>query len=223
MRDGRARAWGFAKLSAIVGSGVLRSHCRDRTSTATLAWLLACPIRAARASGAPLLLCCLLDSVVWLAPGASSSRRECPRSPCALPAQCRRHHAQDASRGIRAGLAPDPIMGSESNRPRSRITPQAVARVWWPLGLRPAVRPPGRRCRSAACGVNCDRASFRQLAQGARAERDLPRLVAVTNRRLRWVPPARQPDYLVDPPLQQLAEHAQPRRPTAPTLPPFAA
>ncbi len=40
VRDGRSRAWGFAKLSAIVGSRVPRSHCRERTSTATLARLL---------------------------------------------------------------------------------------------------------------------------------------------------------------------------------------
>jgi hypothetical protein len=46
-----------------------------------------CPIRAARASGAPLLLCCLPASIVWLARGVSSSRGECSRSPCSLPAQ----------------------------------------------------------------------------------------------------------------------------------------
>jgi hypothetical protein len=50
-------------------------------------WL--CPIPAARASGAALLLCCLLDSGVLLAPGVSSSRGECSRSPCSLPARSR--------------------------------------------------------------------------------------------------------------------------------------
>jgi hypothetical protein len=46
-----------------------------------------CPIPPARAPSAPLLLCCLQDSVAWLAPGASSFAVERSRSPCALPAQ----------------------------------------------------------------------------------------------------------------------------------------
>ena len=39
-----------------------------------------CPVAAARASGAPLLLCCLPDSVVWSAPSAPNLWAECSRS-----------------------------------------------------------------------------------------------------------------------------------------------
>src|SRR5512143_1731183 len=58
--------------------------------------------------GAPLLLCCLLDSAVWLAPGASSSRRECSRSPCSLPAlsRCACGGGDDARPSTRTGLSP---------------------------------------------------------------------------------------------------------------------
>jgi hypothetical protein len=46
-----------------------------------------CPIPPVRAPPAALLLCCLQDSVAWLAPDASSSPVECSLSPCALPAR----------------------------------------------------------------------------------------------------------------------------------------
>ncbi len=47
--------------------------------------------------------------------------------------QDRSHPARDARRGIRAGLAPDPIPGSESDRRRCWITPNGVTAPQWPL------------------------------------------------------------------------------------------
>jgi hypothetical protein len=56
-----------------------------------------CPIPALRPPPAELLLCCLQDSIAWLARGVSSSRGECSRSPCSLPAQIASEDRRSAS------------------------------------------------------------------------------------------------------------------------------
>jgi len=45
-----------------------------------------CPIPTTSVPAAPLLLCCLQDSVARLAPGASNSPVACSRAPCTDPA-----------------------------------------------------------------------------------------------------------------------------------------
>lgn len=97
----RVRSFGGSALPAAKES----SHAGVRRSRGPV-----CPIRAARASRAPLLLCCLPDSIVWLARGAASLRREYSWSPCSLPAhsdcRCRapKYHCGRGCRSARPDL-----------------------------------------------------------------------------------------------------------------------
>jgi hypothetical protein len=99
------RALSSAPLSA---SCALPTARRDRPGRGCR-----CPIPAARAPAATLLLSCLQDSVAWLAPGASTSGVKRVRAPCALWAQWAIHLSQVA----RVGLAP----AAPRRPPRERV------------------------------------------------------------------------------------------------------
>jgi len=60
-------------------------------------------------------------------PAAALTASPSPRRVSLSAQSWSRRHARDARRGIRAGLAPDPITGSERERHRRcSITPEAI-------------------------------------------------------------------------------------------------
>jgi hypothetical protein len=123
------------------------------------------PIPAVQAPAPPLLLCCLLYSVAWLAPSVSSSGVECSRFPWALPAQTR---AAGAERTMPVGVLRGPrgvaavlLRVGDEHGPSAALSPPMRGFRGPPASLPPAIShhpqgvdPTGRlHGTECCCGV----------------------------------------------------------------------